>query len=68
MDRLLANRIIRYRTAISISKEMLRHGIITRDDYGVICTSLAKENGLDLSTIFSEIDLLSLQMNGNMHH
>ena len=68
MDRLLANRIIRYRTAISISIEMHRRGIITRDDYGVVCTILAKENGLDLSTIFSEIDLLSLQKDGNMHH
>ena len=49
-------------------KEMLSKGLITDAEYGTICTVLAGRFGLENSTIFSDMDLITLADDGNMHH
>ena len=47
--------IIQYRIAMSMAKSMLNKGIITEEEYAKIDTIMAKNAGLSLDTIFSEI-------------
>lgn len=47
--------IVRYRIAMSMAKSMLNKGIITEEEYAKIDTIMAKNAGLSLDTIFSEI-------------
>ena len=48
----LRNRIIQYRTAMSIIKEMLREGIIDEEDYRQMDSIIAEKCGLKSTTIF----------------
>lgn len=68
MDKALSEKVIGFRTAMSLVKEMLENGMISDADYRVICPVLAQKYGLNLSTIFSDIDLLSVDYDGNMRH
>lgn len=68
MDKALYEKVTEYRTALAVTKEMLTKGIISDEDYAVICTVLAEKCGLKSSTIFSEIDLISAEDHGNIRH
>ena len=48
----LRNRIIQYRTAMSIIKGMLREGIIDEEDYRQMDSIIAEKCGLKSTTIF----------------
>ena len=54
MDEYL-EKIIRYRLAMSMARTMLHRGIITQEEYAKIDTIMAKNAGLSLGTIFSDI-------------
>ena len=66
MDENLYRKVKEYRTAMAVIREMLTGGLITNSDYAVICTVLAEKTGLKSSTIFSDIDLISMGNNGNI--
>lgn len=66
MDKQLYERVKDYRIALAVVREMLTAGVITENDYGIICTVLAEEYGLKSSTIFSEIDLIYGKNDANM--
>lgn len=67
MNKALFKRVRVYRTTVGIIKEMLSRGIITGDEYAIVCTVIASKNGLKSSTIFSEIDLISVEKRANIH-
>ena len=48
----LRTRLTRYRMAMGLALEMLRQGLITEDEYGIIDTIMTKRYGLTSSTIF----------------
>lgn len=66
MDKQLYKRVKDYRIALAVVREMLTAGVITENDYGIICTVLAEKYGLKSSTIFSEIDLIYGKSDANM--
>lgn len=68
MDKALYEKVVGFRTAMSLVKETLRNGVISEEDFRIICPILAQKYGLNLSTIFSDIDLLSVDYDGNMRH
>ena len=45
-------RLIAYRTAMSVAKAMMKQGIISEKEYGTIDTIIAKKYGISLSSIF----------------
>ena len=52
MSEKLSEKIIAYRTAVSIVKSMLVQGIISAEEYRKIDTMLAEKYGLSSCTIF----------------
>ncbi len=68
MDKALYEKVKGYRTSLAIVKEMQNSGLITADDYAKVILALAEKYGLYLGTIFSEIDLLYVDGNGNIRH
>ena len=55
MDNHLYERVKDYKIAVSVAREMLSTGIISEEDFGIICTVLAEKFGVKLSSIFAEI-------------
>ncbi len=51
----LRERVIAYRTTMSVVKEMYRKSVIFEEEYIKIDKIIAKIHGLDSSTIFSDI-------------
>lgn len=68
MNNDLRERAIRYRTCMSLAREMLVKGVIDGDDYARLSALLAVESGLKISTVFSENDLIISADHGNMSH
>lgn len=62
----LYGRIKEYNTVLAVIREMRSAGIITDKDFGIICLSLAKKNGLSSCSIFAGIDLITAQTDGNI--
>ena len=58
MNEELYRKVREYRTAAAVIKEMLRGVPVDASEYRTICTVLAEKCGLNLSTIYFEIDLL----------
>ena len=50
----MQDRVMAYRTAMSLAKEMLNRGIICQEEYAVIDTIMAKKYGLSSCTIWRE--------------
>lgn len=55
MNKDLNSRITSFRLALSVFKSMLKAGLISEADFSEIETITAKECGLNLSTIFTDI-------------
>ncbi len=68
MNKELYGKVREYRTAVALVKEMLSNGPITDAEFVSICTVLAGRFGLENSTIFSDMDLITPATDGNMHH
>lgn len=66
MDKRLFEKVKAYKTGLALMKEMRSAGIITDEDYRIMCTVLAEKHGLKSSTIFAEFDLISVENNGNI--
>ena len=66
MDSGLSNKIKEYHTALALIKEMRSGGVITNEDYAIICLSLAEKYGISSCSIFAEIDLISAAGDANM--
>ena len=66
MDSGLYNEIKEYHTALALIKEMRSGGVITNEDYAIICLSLAEKYGISSCSIFAEIDLISAAGDANM--
>ena len=66
MDSVLYSRIKEYNTALALIKEMRSGGVITDEDYAIICLSLAKKYGISSCSIFAGIDLISARADGNI--
>ena len=66
MNKDLRERVIRFRSSMAVLQEMVTKSIISHDDLLTIATKIAEKNGLSSSTIFTDIDLLYNQINGNM--
>lgn len=66
MDIGLYNKIKEYHTALALIKEMRSGGVITNEDYAIICLSLAEKYGISSCSIFAEIDLISAAGDANM--
>ena len=59
-------RVLSYRTAMSLAAEMLYQGIITAKDYAQIDRTIAKSRELDLCSICCRDLLLSRKFRANM--
>ncbi len=68
MDKDLHTKITEFRIAVSVVKEMRSKGLINEGEYAIICTVLASKYGLKSSTIFSDIDLICTDSDGNIGH
>jgi len=68
MNKELYGKVREYRTAAAVVKEMLSKGLISDAEFVTICTVLAGRFGLENSTIFSDMDLITPAADGNMHH
>lgn len=68
MDKAVYERVRAYRASMAVIKELRINGLINDEEYAMICTVLADRNGLKSSTIFSEIDLISAENDGNIGH
>lgn len=55
MTKELYDKVVAYRISMSVIKSMLKSNIITAEEYSEIDTIIARENGLSLCTIFSEM-------------
>lgn len=66
MDIGLYGRIKEYNTALAVTREMRSTGIITDEDFGIICLSLAEKYGLSSCSIFAGIDLITARTDGNI--
>lgn len=66
MDGVLYSKIKEYSTALALIKEMRSGGVITDEDYAIICLSLAEKYGISLCSIFAGIDLTSARTDGNI--
>ena len=66
MDAGLYGKIKEYNTAIAVIREMRSAGIITDEDFGIICTVLTGEYGLSSCSIFTGIDLITTRTDGNI--
>ena len=66
MDKQLFEKVKAYKTGLALMKEMRSVGVITDEDYRIMCTVLAEKHGLKSSTIFAEFDLISVENNGNI--
>lgn len=52
MDAELCSRVARYRAAMTLALEMLKQGLISDEEYGIIDTIMTKKYGIISSTIF----------------
>ncbi len=68
MDKILYEKVKAYRASLAIIKEMRSIGIISENDFAKVSLVLAEKHGINPSTIFSEIDLLYVDGNGNIRH
>ena len=59
-------RLVAYRTTMSLALGMLSEGIITEKDYAKIDRIVAKNHGLSLSSICCRIPLITPGTRGNM--
>ena len=66
MDAGLYSRIKEYNTALALIREMRSSGIVTDEDYAIICLSLAEKYGISLCSIFAGIDLITARTDGNI--
>ena len=66
MDGVLYGKIKEYNTALALIKEMRSTGIITDEDFGIICTVLAEKYCLSSCSIFAGIDLITARTDGNI--
>ena len=66
MNGALYSRIKEYNTALALIREMRSSGIITDEDYAIICLSLAEKYGISLCSIFAGIDLITARTDGNI--
>ena len=55
MDDNMRSSIARFSAAMSLAREMLRQGVITADEYGIITTIMTKRYGINSCTIFQDI-------------
>ncbi len=68
MDSGLMERVKEFRISAAVAREMLSTGLISKEEYAMVCTKIAENCGLQLSTIFSEIDLQGVEPHGNIHY
>lgn len=61
-------RLISYRTAMSLAEGMLSEGIITEKDYDKIDRIIANKYGLSLGSICCRKPLIDQGFRGNMRH
>ena len=66
MDGKLYSRIKEYNTALALIREMRSSGIVTDEDYAIICLSLEEKYGISLCSIFAGIDLITARTDGNI--
>ena len=66
MDAEYKERLIAYRTTMSLAEGMLHEGIITAKDYGKIDKIIAKRCGLSLGSICCRKPLIIAGNRGNM--
>lgn len=66
MDKQLYETVKVCKTTLALFKEMRSAGIITDEDYRIMCTVSAKKYGLKSCSIFAEIDLITAEANGNI--
>lgn len=66
MDINLYSKAKEYNTALAVIREMRSAGIITDEDFGIICTVLAEKCGLSSCSIFAGIDLITARTDGNI--
>lgn len=68
MDADYREKLVAYRTSMSLAENMLFQGIITETDYGKIDRIIAKKYGLSLCSIYCRKPLITPQNRGNMRH
>ena len=61
-------RLVAYRTTMSLAAGMLSEGIISEKDYGKIDRIVAKNHGLSLGSICCRNPLITLGNRGNMRY
>ena len=61
-------RLVAYRTAMSLAEGMLADGIITAKDYGKIDRIIANKYRLSLGSIWCRKPLIQAGFRGNMRH
>lgn len=61
-------RILKYQSAMAQARRMLESGIIARDEYAIIDTTIAGKYGISSCSIFRENALIYSGDRGNMSH
>lgn len=61
-------RLVAYRTSMSLAEAMLSDGIITAKEYGKIDRIIANKYGLSLGSIWCRKPLIDTENRGNMRH
>lgn len=57
-----------YKSAMAQADAMLRKGLLSKEEYDIIDTMMAKKYGLCSCSLFRENDLLYIGFRGNMSH
>ncbi len=68
MDKNLSVRVRDYRISVAVVQEMLTKGLVSEEEYAIMCTILVGAFGLKNSTIFSDFDLITAENDGNITH
>ena len=55
-----------YQSAMTLAKNMLEKGIISKDDIVLIENKLAEKYGLNFGSIYREIDLINIAFRANI--
>lgn len=68
MDAEYRDRLLAYRTSMSLAAEMLSEGILTAKEYDQIDRIIAKKYGLSLGSLYCRKPLIEGAFRGNIRH
>lgn len=68
MDKAYRGKLESYMASMMQAKKMLKLGIISQEEYGIIATMMDKKYGISLCSLYRGIDLIYEGFRGSMSH